>query len=130
MKKEGARLKAIRDRAWRHLGMISAAKLEENYEKSKSHQASEDSLSARPSLIRLGPHPNPQQQNEQNDSKKFELQSLGYTQSQQMLEFINLVKHRDDMLHVVALKVLLLFFFFQMIIYNFVFLGLFSVAGA
>lgn len=110
MKIEEARLKAINIRAWQDLKMLSDSKISRNSNKpiKKSNP---------PSLIRFGPTPSSlpassfklhkENEEQQNNDSQFGLTRLGYTQAQQMLEFIKLIKHKEDMLHIVALKVIL-----------------------
>ncbi|KAI1712141.1 bZIP transcription factor domain-containing protein [Ditylenchus destructor] len=114
-KKEAARLKAIRDRAWRHLDMISLGKPSVD----SDEKSNDSTLTTAPSLVALGPIGRRQQRVEQLRSRSNGLDDNGMAEASnnsgllpskthkahmQMSQLISTVHQKDDMLYVIAIK--------------------------
>ncbi|KAI1724119.1 bZIP transcription factor domain-containing protein [Ditylenchus destructor] len=114
-KKEAARLKAIRDRAWKHLDMISLGKPNVD----SDEKSNDSALTTAPSLVSLGPIGRRQQRVEQLRSRNNALDDNGMAETSnnsgllpskthkahmQMSQLISTVQQKDDMLYVIAIK--------------------------
>lgn len=91
--------------------MLSDSKLNLNTYKSINKN---NVLNSSP-LIRFGPSSIVKDKLKQNNDFQFDLAKFDYSEAQQLNDFINLIKNKEDILHIVALKVISNFIF----LYNF-----------